>query len=137
MFRPLLACLALLLLLACGGGGGTTGSGGGTPAAATLSALSLSPAAPSLLVGATRQFTATGTYSDGSAKDLSASVSWVSASPAAATITAAGLATGLASGPQSVLRRVPNTARGFKSSAAAIFGAIVRIPWRVGWGRDP
>ncbi len=99
MFRSLFACFALLLLIACGGGGGATGSGGnGTPAAATLSALSLSPASPSLLVGASTQFQATGTYSDGSAKDLSASVTWNSASPAAATITAGGLATGLASG---------------------------------------
>ena len=53
-----------LVITACGGGGGSSAAPPPTPPA-TLTTLSLSPAAPSLAPGATRQITATGAYSDG------------------------------------------------------------------------
>ena len=40
--------------------------------------------------GATQQFTATGTYSDSSTQNLTASVTWASATTTVATITAGG-----------------------------------------------
>ena len=46
----------------------------------------------------TQQFTATGTFSDNSTQNLTSQVTWASATPASATITAGGLATGVAHG---------------------------------------
>ena len=46
---------------------------------------------PSVFVGGTQQFIATGTYSDSSAQDLTGSVTWTSSTPTAATINSAGL----------------------------------------------
>lgn len=64
----ILVLFAAVLLTACGGGGG----GGGTPA--TLSSIEVTPTNPSIALGAARQFKATGTYSDSSTKDITASV---------------------------------------------------------------
>ena len=46
----------------------------------------------------TQQFTATGTYSDNSTQNLTSQVTWASATTSVATITAAGLATAVATG---------------------------------------
>jgi 6-phosphogluconolactonase (cycloisomerase 2 family) len=66
----------------------------------TLTSIAVTPASPAhLKVGATQQFTATGTYSDSSTADITATVTWASGTTAAATITASGgLATGVAAG---------------------------------------
>jgi Bacterial Ig-like domain (group 2) len=61
-----------------------------------LTSISVSPATPTISVAATQQFTATGTYSDGSTKPVTAT--WTAANPAIATINASGLATAVASG---------------------------------------
>jgi Big-like domain-containing protein len=67
--------------------------------AATLQSIAVTPATPSIASGATQQFTATGTYSDNSTKNITTSVTWASSNPLFATIGAAtGLATGLAVG---------------------------------------
>jgi uncharacterized protein YjdB len=46
------------------------------PAPPTLTSISVASANLTLHVGATRQFIATGTYSDGSQQDITASVTW-------------------------------------------------------------
>jgi hypothetical protein len=69
-----------------------------TVTAPTLMSITVTPAAPSIAKGTTQQFTATGTYSDNSTKDLTATATWASATAATATITAAGVATGVAAG---------------------------------------
>src|SRR5439155_11939792 len=48
------------------------------------------------------QFAATGTYSDNSTQNLTSQVTWASATPAVATITTAGLATGVAAGTSTI-----------------------------------
>src|SRR5438105_4825239 len=79
----------------CGGGGGG-GGGGGTPAA-TLTSIAVSPANPSTPVGVPTQFKATGTYSDGTSKDITSAATWSSGKPAVATVAAAtGLAAAVA-----------------------------------------
>lgn len=60
--------------------------------------LVVQPSLPGMLVGGTQQFTAMGTYSDGSTHDLTTSVSWSSYNPGVATISSSGLATGITSG---------------------------------------
>jgi uncharacterized protein YjdB len=70
-----------------------------TTAGATLQSIAVTPASPSIAAGATQQFTATGTYSDNSTKNITTSVTWKSSNTAFATIGAAtGLATGVAAG---------------------------------------
>jgi uncharacterized protein YjdB len=68
------------------------------PPKATLVSIVVTPANPSIAKGTAQQFAATGTYSDNTAHDLSATVAWTSATAAIATISSAGLATSLAAG---------------------------------------
>ena len=75
---------------------------GVAPAAPTLVSIAVTPSSPSIAVGATDQFTATGTYSDGSTKNITSSVTWASSNTAVATISAAGLSTGLTQGTTSI-----------------------------------
>ncbi len=68
-------------------------------AAATLQSIAVTPSSPSITVGGTQQFTATGTYSDNSTKNITTSVTWASTNTGFATINAStGLATGVAAG---------------------------------------
>jgi 6-phosphogluconolactonase (cycloisomerase 2 family) len=71
-------------------------------ASSTLQSIAVTPPLPSIVVGATQQFAATGTYknADGSTstKDISGQVTWASATTTAATISASGLATAVAAG---------------------------------------
>ena len=65
----------------------------------TLQSISVSPASPSIAIGVTQQFTALGTYSDGTSRDITASAAWKSSNIADATIESAGQAQpGLATG---------------------------------------
>lgn len=65
----------------------------------TLSSLVVTPANPTVVAGATRQFAATASYSDGSAVDVTTQAAWTSTNTAVATIGAAtGLATGVTAG---------------------------------------
>jgi 6-phosphogluconolactonase len=84
-------------LAACGGGGG--GGGGYTPPPmVTLSSIAVTAANASFALGTTDQLTATGTYSDGSKKDLTSQVTWASATTTVATVSTAGLATSVKAG---------------------------------------
>ena len=63
-----------------------------------LVSIAVTPGTPSKAIGATQQFVATGTYSSGPTVDITAFVTWASATPAKIIITAGGLAVGLATG---------------------------------------
>ena len=69
---------------------------------AVLSSITVTPASPSIAVGLSQQFTATGLFSDGSTQDLTTSVSWTSSTPSVATISAAGLATAAGAGQTTI-----------------------------------
>jgi uncharacterized protein YjdB len=73
-----------------------------TNAGVNLAAISISPTAPSVPVNTTQQLTATGSYSDGSSRDLTALVTWSSSSTAVATIDTNGLVTAVAAGSSNV-----------------------------------
>jgi uncharacterized protein YjdB len=89
---------AAALLTACGGGDQGRDPILGLPAA-TLTTLAVTPASATLASGATQQLVATATYSDGTARDVSTTSAWTSATPASATVGAAtGLAKGVAPG---------------------------------------
>jgi hypothetical protein len=65
----------------------------------TLVSVTVTPQGTTITVGASKQFTATGNYSDGSSANLTDSASWSSSNPADASIqTSAGVEPGLAAG---------------------------------------
>ena len=83
-----------------------------------VSSILVTPAASprNLDVGATQQFTAIATYSDGASADISSQVTWLSSNPQVATIYANGLATGIAAGSAGITA----TLSGVTSQATAL-----------------
>ena len=64
----------------------------------TLNSMTVSPSNPTLAVGGTQQFTASGLFTDGSTQNLTSQVTWSSSNTAIATINAGGLATAVSAG---------------------------------------
>jgi 6-phosphogluconolactonase (cycloisomerase 2 family) len=74
-----------------------------TVTAPVLLSIAVTPNPKSIAVGGQVGFTATGTYSDNSQKDITAQVTWNSQTPAVATITSpGGVATGVAVGSSAI-----------------------------------
>jgi len=71
--------LILFLVAGCGGG-----SGAPSP---TLVSIAITPENPSIPLGTSEQFTAIGTFSDNSMREITTSVTWTSATPDVATIS--------------------------------------------------
>lgn len=97
---------------------GVGGSTTLTVTAAALAALTVSPSTASLPLGTTVQLTAFGTFTDGSTKDMTASVQWTSANPSAVAINANstfGLAMATALGSSTI-----TAASGNISSSASV-----------------
>ena len=97
----ILFLLSLSVLIAgCGGGGG------GKAASPSLTSISVTPLNSSLTAGATRQFTATGTYSDNSTKDITTLVTWGSSAGTVATVSnvsgTKGVVTAVAAGSTTI-----------------------------------
>jgi Tol biopolymer transport system component len=94
--KKLLVLVSLMMISACGGVGG---GGGG----ATLSSIAVTSDSGSIFVNGTKQFTATGTYSDGSTSDITGTVTWTSSDTAVVTITSiGGIATGVSAGTATI-----------------------------------
>ena len=97
-----------LLLLCVGaiwcmpGCGGSPSSSGDPSNRAPLTSITVAFANPSVSVGATDQFTATGTYSNGTTQNITGQVTWSSSNTALVTINASGLATGVAAGSATI-----------------------------------
>jgi hypothetical protein len=97
------ALVALVALTGCGSrstpGTSTSGSGSssGNPTP-TVTAIAVTPSMDTLAPGATQQYAAIATFSDGSTNYVTSAVTWTSSATAVATINKAGLATGVASG---------------------------------------
>jgi hypothetical protein len=70
--------------------------------AAELKSITVTPSNPSIAPGATQQFIASGTFSDGTTQDLSSQVTWASATISVATINTAGLATAAGTGTSTI-----------------------------------
>ena len=66
-----------------------------------LVSIAVTPATPTIAAGTDQQFIATGTYSDASTADISASATWASSDPSA-TIGVAGLAHGVSAGSSTI-----------------------------------
>jgi 6-phosphogluconolactonase (cycloisomerase 2 family) len=105
-FRSRLLCVLCILLttifIGCGGSGNNGGTGGTpplpTPPVPQLVSIAISPSSASLALGTSTQLKATGTYSDGSSKDLTNATSWSSATVSVATVSSSGLVGSVAQG---------------------------------------
>jgi hypothetical protein len=90
--------------------GGKTGTATITVTAATLSTIQVTPANQKLAVNYTRQYTATGIYSDNSVRDVTASATWSTTTASFATVSNAsdskGLVTGKSAGTVNVIAAV-------------------------------
>ncbi len=98
-YTKILVCsvgfLGAALVSGCGGGDQGRAPILGVPAADLVS-VAVTPATASVAIGATKQFTATAVYSDGSARDVTGNAAWTSATPAVATVNAGtGIAVGV------------------------------------------
>ena len=79
--------------------------------APTLTSIAVSPASASVAVGLTQQYTATGTYSDGSVKTITNGLTWTSSPASVATIdSSSGLATAVSAGSASIVAMVGSVA---------------------------
>lgn len=74
---------------------GVSGTAALTVTAPTLQSIAVTPSNDIVPVGTLTQFTATGTYSDQSTQDLTATATWASSNTTEATIAPGGLATAL------------------------------------------
>jgi hypothetical protein len=67
-----------------------------------LASVAVTPANASIAAGETQQFTATGTYSDGSVQNLTNAATWTSSGPAIASVSPSGAAVALAVGTATI-----------------------------------
>src|SRR6202453_2712818 len=113
LFVPVLA--GLLMLARCGGNSGSTTTSPTTPSGpATLQSIAITPGSATIAQATTQAFIATGSYSDGSTKDLTATVS--SSSPTQ------GLATGISAGTVVISASLGNVSN---SAQLTVTGATV------------
>jgi Bacterial Ig-like domain (group 2) len=110
-----------------------------------ITSITVTPSSASNLVGNTVQFTATGTFGDGTTQNLTTLAAWASSSVGVANVSA-GLATGVSSGATTVTATwglsgnagltitqpnpvVPNTFFGMDISRTNAVGGISTDPW--------
>jgi uncharacterized protein YjdB len=67
-----------------------------------LKSIAITPNGGTISAGNTLQLKATGTYNDGSTSNLTSSAAWSSSTPAAATVSGAGLVTAVAAGTSTI-----------------------------------
>jgi uncharacterized protein YjdB len=94
---------------------GTSATAKLTVTAAKLVSVAVTPASANAIAGTTQQFTATGTYTDGSSADITNRVTWSSSSTAVATIASTGLATTVSAGGVTITATVPKNKKGTAS----------------------
>ena len=89
-----LALLLSLTVAESGCGGGSSAAAAPPPSTKSLTSIVISPAAPTVALGQSKQLTATGVFSDHSQQDITKTVTWSSAQPSVASISQSGLASG-------------------------------------------
>jgi Bacterial Ig-like domain (group 2)/Abnormal spindle-like microcephaly-assoc'd, ASPM-SPD-2-Hydin/Galactose oxidase, central domain/Protein of unknown function (DUF1573) len=87
---------------------------------AVLQSISVSPATATIAVGQTQQFVATGSYNDGSQKNISSSARWTSSRSSVATVNASGVATGVSNGTVTISA----TMSGITGTASLTVGGV-------------
>lgn len=106
---------------------------------ATLVAITINPANPTVAIGQNQQFAATGQYSDGSTQNLTISVSWSSSTPSVAGISTTGLASALSGGSTLInasLGTISTSATFTVSSVALVSIAVTPANPSIALGTD-
>ncbi len=105
-----------------------------TPPSDTFKTITVTPANPSVLKLSTQQFTATGTYSDNTTKDITSSVTWSSGTTSIATVSAGGLVTGVSVGAATITATFGRTSGDttITVTAAASFSKWTRLTGATG-----
>jgi hypothetical protein len=104
--------------------GSITGSTALTVSAVALSSIALSPLNSSIALGTTQQFTAIGTYTDGSTQDLSSSAVWSSSDTTIFTVNTTGLVISVATGTATITA----TANGVSGSTNLTVTPVGNLP---------
>lgn len=96
-----------------------------TPPTGNLTSISVTPTNPSSIAAgstppSTEQFTATGTYANGTTANLTGVAMWTSSNTAVATIAAGGLATAVASGTTTITASVIQNGTRFTSNTVQL-----------------
>jgi trimeric autotransporter adhesin len=92
----------------------------------SLTSIAVTPASPSVVAGQTLQFTATGSYSDGSTQNLSSSSNWNSSNTNVATIASGGLAASTNPGTTTITAKDSSTGI-VGTTVLTVTGALVSI----------
>ncbi len=114
------ALLCSGLLLNCGGGSAAQGGGGGGP---KLTEITIAPPNPIVTKGMTQQLTASGTYDDGSTRNLGAQVTWQSNQSSVAAINTQGTVTAMGQG----VAQVSATSAGIKGTTSVTVAAAALV----------
>jgi Protein of unknown function (DUF3443)/Bacterial Ig-like domain (group 2) len=129
--KTALLLLIFALVTGCGGGGSS-------PSAPSLVSIAVTPTSPSIALGIAEQFTAMGTFADGSKQNVTTLVTWSSTNTAVATIsnTSAlnGLATSKGTGSTTITAmsgNVSNTATLTVVSKALVSIAVAPATWNM------
>ncbi|MBW4056180.1 MAG: ATP-dependent DNA ligase, partial [Proteobacteria bacterium] len=97
--------------------GGISGAVTLTVTPATLVSLTVLPANPNIILGTTQQFSATGTFSDSTTRDLTTSATWSSSAPTVATVSNAAGTNGLATSVSTGTTTITATSGGISGAA--------------------
>ena len=97
---------------------GVTGTTTLTVGTGTLVSVDITPTNPSVSVGATQQFTATGTFSDATKQDVTLNSHWSSSNASVATIANAPIQAGLATTTASGTTTIGVNSRGITASTS-------------------
>ena len=95
---------------------------------AALVSIAVTPVNPTIAEGNTRQFTATGTFTDSSHQDITNQVGWASSNPVVSTITSTGLATVLSPGVSTISATLNGVTASSVLTATAILQSISVTP---------
>jgi len=98
----LVVAVAVLTFSECGGGGTSSPPSPSPPSTPILKSIAVAPANSSIVVAANVQFTAMGTLSDGSTKNLTTYATWNSSATNVATVNSEGVAAGGAPGTTTI-----------------------------------
>ena len=119
--NKLVFLLIFALATVCGG----VGSSDAAPK--KLVSIAVTPTNPSIVLGTTEQFTATGTYSDNSTRNLTTLVTWSSSAKSVATISNAGRSKGKATSVAAGTTTITARSRGISGSTALTVTVLVSI----------
>jgi 6-phosphogluconolactonase (cycloisomerase 2 family) len=106
-----------------------------TVVAPTLQSIAVTPTGPSIQVGQTQTFTATGTYSNSTTQPLTTGVTWGSSSQSIATISSSGVATGVAAGQSYITATVGGVSSPATAAVLTVTPVQVAPPPATGFSR--